>query len=90
MSLDLTRSASECPHIQRARARKYDCNLVWHIAELEPDLWCLYSPDRRTEKCIGTLEEVIAAYRNRAPVIFTKHKLIKPKPKGFENVTFNI
>lgn len=77
------------PLEQLAQARKYDVNLTWLIAELEPDTWCLYSPVRREPVCIGTLDEIIAAYRSREPFVPYERTAVR-KSRRFENVIINL
>ena len=72
-------NVSECKYLQRAEARKYDANLTWHMAEILPGMWALYSPDRRTPKHIGELNAVIATYKSREPVVFSRN-LTAPTP----------
>lgn len=79
----------DCIRLQRAQAIKYSVNDTWHIAELEPELFALYSPIRRQVVAIGSLEEIITAYRAREPFIPIT-RTPPTKPRRFENVKVNI
>lgn len=85
-------SAATCALRQRAEARKYDVNLTWLFAEIEPDVFVLYSPIRREVILIGTIEEILAAYRARKPFIrVTQSELTRLRPSSrFQNVKVNI
>lgn len=86
-------SASVCARVQLAQSRKYDVNLTWQFAEIEPGLFALYNPIRRELVALGTLNEILAAYRNRQPFVPIKREelsLSKPRHSRFKNVVVNI
>lgn len=78
------------PQEQKALARKYDVNLTWHFAEIEPGLFALFNPIHRDLECLGTIEEVLVAYRARKPYVH-QPRTVATAPKGkFAHVNFNI
>lgn len=84
-------SPRDCGTLQFALSRKYDVNLVAHMAELSPGVFVLYNQIRREVTAIGTLEEIIAAYRARLPFVPIRREELSRRPTTrFLNVRVNL
>lgn len=65
---DADKHADECDLVQKALSHRHDSANTWLFYEIESGVFALFDGSR-TIVCIGTIEEIVAAYRNREPTV---------------------
>lgn len=85
-------SPAECSVVQVAASRKYDVNLTWNIAEIAEGTFALFNPVHRDLVAIGSLDEVIAAYRARPPFTRITRETLPSRKRlpAFADIVVNI
>lgn len=68
------------PDLQTAHSIRYSSDLVWHFSEIQPGLFAVFDYHREPILFTRDWEEVLAAYRRRAPYVSKRKLELEARP----------